>query len=561
MEPGIKAPSTEAGTAGVIAGGPNADLTGQTLGDFQVLRRLGDGGMGHVYLAEQISLKRKVALKILKGELANSPTSLKRFKAEAEAVARATHANIVQVYAIGECRGLHYMALEYVDGRNLREYVEKKGSPGVLVVLSIIRQVAAALHRASELGLVHRDIKPENILLTRKGEVKVADFGLTQCFEKPLHLTESGVAMGTPLYMSPEQVEGKPVDPRTDIYSFGLTCYFMLTGHPPFTGQNPFEVALQHVKAEPRPLAEIRPDLPPALCSMVHKMMAKLPDQRYQSGRELVKEVAQLRDVLVGVTSQGACPLPAQGAVPVTTAVVPVPPAKVLPPRRAWLNWVGICCVLLAFLAGCLWAWVRNSSLNASISDQKGSNPGKHQRLEETAPLEPLLSSRQEREQWLVAELRQYGKPGEEREQVERGLNYSMELGLMYLESWRLDEAAKLFNNLDRPEKDNAYRSFGRLGQAILLAFKDKPKQSNMLFRDELRRLWGRGGQKHFRGGETWYAKLLRTHRQFRRTMASALEHNLENDRRHFLPMLRLFLHPPGAFRFARAREGEADRR
>src|SRR5215467_5986773 len=109
------------------------DLTGKTLGDFQVLRRLGDGGMGHVYLAEQISLKRKVALKILKGELADSPASLKRFKAEAEAVARATHANIVQVYAIGECLGLHYMALEYIEGRNLGEYVEKKGCPGVLV--------------------------------------------------------------------------------------------------------------------------------------------------------------------------------------------------------------------------------------------------------------------------------------------------------------------------------------------------------------------------------------------------------------------------------------------
>jgi serine/threonine-protein kinase len=554
METGIKAPSSVANPAGVTPRGPNADLTGQTLGDFQVLRRLGDGGMGHVYLAEQISLKRKVALKILKGELADSPASLKRFKAEAEAVARATHANIVQVYAIGECEGLHYMALEYIEGRNLREYVEKKGSPGVLVVLSIIRQVAAALHRASELGLVHRDIKPENILLTRKSEVKVADFGLSHCFEKPLHLTQSGVTMGTPLYMSPEQVEGKPVDPRTDIYSFGVTCYFMVTGHPPFTGQNPFEVALQHVQAEPRPLAAIRPDFPPALCSMIHKMMAKLPEQRYQSGRELVKEVAQLRDVLVGVTSPAASPLPVPGAVPVQTAVVAAATAKVLPPRRAWLNWVGMCCVLLAFLTGCLWAWVRHSSVKPSISDQKDSTPGKRQRVEEPAPLEPLLSSRQEREQWLVAELRQYGKPGEEREQVEWGLNYSMELGLMYLESWRLDEGDKLFRDLDRPEKDSAYRSFGRLGQAIVLAFKDKPRESNPLFRDELLRLWGPGGQKHFRGGETWYAKLLRTHKQFRRMMASALEHNLENDRRHFPPRLRLFLHPPGAFPFAGAR-------
>ncbi len=215
------------------------DLTGRTLADFHILRRLGQGGMGQVYLAEQISLKRKVALKILRPELASDPTALPRFKAEATAVAQATHANIVQVYAIGEADGMSYMALEYVEGRNLREYLAKKGPPDVLLALSIMRQVASALQRASELGIIHRDIKPENILLTRKGEVKVADFGLSRCLigDRPaLNLTQSGVTMGTPLYMSPEQVEGKPVDSRTDIYSFGVTCYHMLAGQPPFHG-------------------------------------------------------------------------------------------------------------------------------------------------------------------------------------------------------------------------------------------------------------------------------------------------------------------------------------
>src|SRR5262245_61452496 len=162
---------------------PEADLTGRTLGDFHILRRLGQGGMGQVYLAEQISLKRKVALKLLRADLAARPVALQRFKAEAEAVARATHANIVQVYAIGESDGLHYMALEYVEGKNLREYLEKKGAPEVLVALSLMRQVASALQRAAELGIIHRDIKPENILLTRKGEVKVADFGLSRVFD------------------------------------------------------------------------------------------------------------------------------------------------------------------------------------------------------------------------------------------------------------------------------------------------------------------------------------------------------------------------------------------
>src|SRR5947209_18487041 len=205
---------------GAPAAGP--DLTGRTLSGFQILRRLGQGGMGQVYLAEQLSLKRKVALKILRADVASSPTSLQRFKAEAEAVARATHANIVQVYEFGESAGQHYMALEYVEGRNLREYLTRKGPPDVPLALAIMHQVAAALQRASELGIIHRDIKPENILLTRKGEVKVADFGLSRCLAEPgvqgPHLTQSHVTMGTPLYMSPEQVEGKKtIDHRTDI--------------------------------------------------------------------------------------------------------------------------------------------------------------------------------------------------------------------------------------------------------------------------------------------------------------------------------------------------------
>ena len=224
----------------------SVDLTGQTLGDFKIIRRLGQGGMGQVYLAEQISLKRNVALKILKPELAGNDISLERFKREAQHVARASHANIVQVYAIDQWEGLHYMALEYVEGLNLREYLLKKGPPQVSLALSIMRQVASALAEANEHGIVHRDIKPENILLTRKGQVKVADFGLARCFaqdQQPLNLTQSGVTMGTPLYMSPEQVQGHTLDARTDIYSFGVTCYHMLAGEPPFKGETPFEVA------------------------------------------------------------------------------------------------------------------------------------------------------------------------------------------------------------------------------------------------------------------------------------------------------------------------------
>jgi len=276
---------------------PPEDYSGRVLGDFELVRRIGVGGMGQVYLARQRSLKRQVAIKILKGELAANAANLQRFQAEAEAVASLTHAHIVQVYAIGDEQGLHYMALEFVDGRNLRDFLERKGVPDLPFALEVMRQVASALERAGELGFVHRDIKPENILLSKKGEVKVTDFGLSRCFstDAPLHLTQSGVTMGTPLYMSPEQVRGQPVDPRSDIYSFGVTCYHLLSGEPPFRGATAFDVALQHVQGEVRPLGSIRPDLPPELCAIVHKMMAKRPEDRYQSAREILGDLARFR--------------------------------------------------------------------------------------------------------------------------------------------------------------------------------------------------------------------------------------------------------------------------
>src|SRR5215218_1111900 len=213
--------------------GEPADLTGRTLGGFQVVRKIGSGGMGQVYLARQLSLKRPVALKLLKADLLRNPTALRRFEAEAHAVARLNHPNIVQVYEFGEHDGLRYMALEYVEGRNLREYLARKGPPEPAVALSMMRQIVTALARAHDQGLVHRDIKPENILVTRRVEVKVTDFGLSRFFtgDAPaLNLTQSGVTLGTPLYMSPEQVQGRPVDNRSDIYSFGVTCYHLLSG-------------------------------------------------------------------------------------------------------------------------------------------------------------------------------------------------------------------------------------------------------------------------------------------------------------------------------------------
>jgi serine/threonine-protein kinase len=485
--------------------------------------------MGQVYLAEQVSLKRKVALKIMRAELAANATSLRRFKAEAEAVARATHANIVQVYAIGEAQGLHYMALEYVDGRTLRQYVEKKGPPDLPVVLSIIRQVTSALQRAAELSIIHRDIKPENILLTRKGEVKVADFGLSRCFaegHQSLHLTQTGVSMGTPLYMSPEQVENRPVDPRTDIYSFGATCYFMLTGQPPFRGENPFEVAVQHVTTQPKPLTEVRPDLPLGLCALVHKMMAKLPAERYQSGKDIIRDVAQLRDGLGGLATGPVSPSMFSTPVAVPATALP-PPRESAPPKSTrWPTWLAAGGIVLALGAGALFGWLRRST-PPDRPPLRGEKPADN--------LDPPLSPRKEREQLLANELKRHGKTGEAPNQIRAGLTYAMELGVIYLEDWRLDEAKKFFGQFDEEDHPPAYQVLGRLGKAIVLAFQDKPAESNQLFQEFVNR--PPAFPRPF---------LLRSNRHFRRMIARAVNHNQDNDPTHFPQQLEFLRWPPG---------------
>lgn len=274
------------------------DLLNKMLGDFLILRRLGRGGMAEVYLAEQTQLKRNVAVKVLHKDRVTDATYLKRFKTEAMAAGSLSHPNIIQVIMIGEQDGIQYIAQEYVPGMNLREYLARKGPPEMALALRIIKQVSAALQAAHAAGIVHRDIKPENIMLTRKGEVKVADFGLAQLTHRGerVNLTQDGVTMGTPLYMSPEQVNNSKLDLRTDIYSLGVTCYHMLSGAPPFKGETAISIAVQHLKQEPAPLEKIRGDLPPLLCRIVHKMMAKDPERRYQSAQAILKDLRRVTE-------------------------------------------------------------------------------------------------------------------------------------------------------------------------------------------------------------------------------------------------------------------------
>jgi eukaryotic-like serine/threonine-protein kinase len=274
------------------------DLTGRQLGDYQILRRLGRGGMAEVYLAEQLSLRRQVAIKVLRRTLAQDEAYVRRFQYEARAAAKLVHANIVAIHDVGNIEGWHYIAQEYVPGQNLKQLITRLGR-GLEApqAVTILRQVSAALQRASEQNITHRDIKPENIMLATTGEVKVADFGLARVAQagESLQLTQVGITMGTPLYMSPEQVEGKEVDPRSDLYSLGVTAYHMLAGRPPFDGETALAVAVQHLKQEPERLETLRPDLPPGLCGIVHRLLAKSPGDRYQRAVDVLRELKALQ--------------------------------------------------------------------------------------------------------------------------------------------------------------------------------------------------------------------------------------------------------------------------
>lgn len=273
------------------------DLTGRQLGDYQLLRRLGRGGMANVYLAKQNSLNRNIALKILKPELAKDDSYVQRFRQEAQAAAKLVQANIVQIYEVGECEGYYFIAQEYVRGRNLSQHLTRHGSVEPVMAINVLRQCGLALEKAGELHVIHRDIKPENIMLSTKGEVKITDFGLARINNDPsnLALTQVGVTMGTPLYMSPEQVEGGAIDHRSDIYSLGVTAYHMLAGNPPFDGENALAVAVQQVKNKPIPIAELRPDLPAELCAVIEKMMAKNPSDRQDDARQLLSELRTVK--------------------------------------------------------------------------------------------------------------------------------------------------------------------------------------------------------------------------------------------------------------------------
>jgi serine/threonine-protein kinase len=285
------------------------DLAGLSLGGYRLVRRLGSGAMADVYLAEQTSLGRQVAVKVLRSGTARNTAAIERFEQEARAAASLVHGHIVQIHEVACIDGIHFLAEEYVAGPSLKAWLNARGPVDARQAIWILNQVGSALARSAEQGIVHRDIKPENLLLTLAGEVKVADFGLARVLSENLDLTQDGMTLGTPLYMSPEQGEGRNVDARSDLYSLGATVYHLLAGRPPYSGPSAVAVVMAHIKEPLPPLSSARPDLPAGLCEIVDRLLAKQPTDRFESPQALLKAVDQLETVMFAGTRTLPSPL------------------------------------------------------------------------------------------------------------------------------------------------------------------------------------------------------------------------------------------------------------
>lgn len=265
------------------------------VGDFELKKRLGKGGMGEVFLANQVSLDRMVALKTLSKELAKKEDFVARFHREARSMAKLDHNNVVKVYAVDSYKGLHFVAIEYVDGKSVQDWLNKLTKFSVADAVHVAIVSAMGLKHAHDQNMVHRDIKPDNILLTSKGIVKVADFGLAKVLDEDVSMTQSGTGLGTPLYMAPEQARSaKTVDQRSDIYALGATLYHMLTGVLPFLGTTALELIMSKETGKYEPARKVCPEVPEKLDFIIDRMMAKDPKHRFADCDEVLRDLSSL---------------------------------------------------------------------------------------------------------------------------------------------------------------------------------------------------------------------------------------------------------------------------
>ena len=349
-----------------------ADLVGQVIADrYHVLRKLGEGAMGQVYLAEHVKMGRECAVKVMHPTLLHDADAVSRFNREASNASRIVHPNVATVFDFGETAdGITYLAMEYVDGCSVGALLRRDGVLAVPRAVELTRQMADALAAAHDLGIVHRDLKPENVMVTRgrtgRECVKVVDFGIAKAADKAQHVTQTGFVIGTPEYMSPEQLSGEEADARTDVYALGCILYEMLTGEKPFAAPSGEVVIARRLTVPPAPPSLLRPDLPAALDAAVLKALALAPADRFQTATEFGEALAP-HDVDSRVAVQpsgvgrpiseprasGMAPShPAAASVPVAT-----PPTPVKRRRRAAL-WASVAgALVLAGAAAGVWYW------------------------------------------------------------------------------------------------------------------------------------------------------------------------------------------------------------
>jgi serine/threonine protein kinase len=314
-------------------------VIGQLLGNrYRLVEKIGEGGMALVYKAEDSLLRRLVAVKVLRSQYANDLEFVERFRREAQAAASLSHANVVNIYDVGQENGIDYIVMEYVAGENLKDLIRREAPFTVRRALSIALQICEALNHAHQHNIVHRDIKPHNILITAEGRVKVTDFGIARAVSAS-GLTQTGVVLGSVQYFSPEQAQGGVVGTQSDLYSLGCVMYEMLTGKVPFSGESPIAIALKQIQETPAPVDKVRPGLPANVSRIVAKALAKELTQRYPTAYAMIRE---LQVAMAGEPTMDGEDLPTQ-----TLPVLPVGKGR---SKSSWRPWIISASVLLAVL-------------------------------------------------------------------------------------------------------------------------------------------------------------------------------------------------------------------